>query len=297
MCIRTDWNPGELMLITNCIDFTFRNNSEPIIKKNNSIDDRMNTIALDISKENGRLVPNNPDRCSKNVYFYGGEVVFGYDVTDQQSIPFYFRDILKNDRLEYCVYNFGRRTYFSTQENILLQRHINNNKIKKEDIIIFIDGDNEIGINKLLNTEFIEKNYNALHQKYWKLYKVGIEHFINLLPITQLYEVLVKRNRNQNNISLETSKSELNLKNIANVYNNNINIRNAICEKYRLSCYNFLFFIDSKRKENFEEIKKEKNIFVLDNFEENLLRNKFNSFSPNSNKFLANEIYRIISIN
>ncbi len=250
---------------------------------------------VNISKENGRLVPNNPEFCEKNVFFYGGEVVFGYDVTDRQSIPFYFRDILKNKNLEYCVYNFGRKTYFSTQENILFQQHINVNKIKKSDLIIFIDGDNEIGANRILNTEFIEKNYNSLHQKYWKLYKVGIEYFINLLPITQLYEVLFKRGKNQNNNDLKELKSNLDSKNIVNVYRNNIDIRNAICEKYQFSCYNLLFFIDSKKKENYKEIEIEKNIFDLNNFDEILLRNKFNSFSPDSNKFLANEIYRIIS--
>ena len=252
---------------------------------------------VNISKENGRTVPNNPEFCKKNVFFYGGEVVFGYDVTDHHSIPFYFRDILKNQNLEYCVYNFGRRTYFSTQENILFQQHININKITKEDIIIFIDGDNEIGTNRILNTEFIEKNYNALHQKYWKLYKVGIKNFINLLPITQLYEVLSKRNKKQNNINLKEFKSKLDFNNIVNVYKNNIDIRNAICEKYQFNCYNLLFFIDTTKKENYKDIEKEKNIFDLNNFEETLLKNKFNSLSPNSNKFLANEIYRIISTN
>jgi len=252
---------------------------------------------VNISKENGRIVPNNPEFCKKNVFFYGGEVVFGYDVTDHQSIPFYFRDILKNQNLEYCVYNFGRRTYFSTQENILFQQHININKITKEDIIIFIDGDNEIGTNRILNTEFIEKNYNALHQKYWKLYKVGIKNFINLLPITQLYEVLSKRNKKQNNVNLKEFKSKLDFNNIVNVYKNNIDIRNAICEKYQFNCYNLLFFIDTTKKENYKDIEKGKNLFDLSNFEETLLKNKFNSLSPNSNKFLANEIYRIISAN
>jgi len=251
---------------------------------------------VNISKENGRLVANNPEFCKKNVFFYGGEVVFGYDVTDYQSIPFYFRGILKNKNLEYCVYNFGRRTYFSTQENILFQQHININKIKKDDLIIFIDGDNEIGANRILNTEFIEKNYNSLHQKYWKLYKVGIEYFVNLLPITQLYEVLIKRGKKQNNNDLKEPKSKLDSKNIANVYRNNIDIRNAICEKYQLNCYSLLFFIDSKKKETYKEIKKEKNLLELSNIEKILLRNKFNSFSPDSNKFFANEIYRAISV-
>ena len=66
-------------------------------------------------------------------------------------------------------------------------------KIRKGDFVIFINGENEIGNNKIINTNFIEENYNALHQKYWKLYKVGIEYFYNLLPITQLYNVLFKK--------------------------------------------------------------------------------------------------------
>ena len=252
---------------------------------------------VNISKENGRLVANNPEFCKKNVFFYGGEVVFGYDVTDRQSIPSYFRDILKNKNLEYCVYNFGRRTYFSTQENILFQQHLNYNKIKKDDVIIFIDGDNEIGVSRILNTEFIEKNYNSLHQKYWKLYKVGIEHFINLLPITQLYEVLFKRSKSQNNNDLKEPKSKLDLKDVASVYKNNIDIRNAICEKYRLNCYNLLFFIDSKKKDTYKQIIKEKNLIEVNNTEKTLLKNKFNSLSPDSNKFLANEIFKSILVN
>ena len=73
--------------------------------------------------------------------------------------------------------------------------------------MIFIDGDNEIGNNKIINTDFIEENYNDLHQKYWKLYKVGIKHFFNLLPITQLYEVLSKRNKPQSNNETEKKQN------------------------------------------------------------------------------------------
>ena len=50
---------------------------------------------VNISKEKGRLVPNNPEFCERNVFFYGGENVFGYDVTDKQTIPFYFKSILE----------------------------------------------------------------------------------------------------------------------------------------------------------------------------------------------------------
>ena len=251
---------------------------------------------VNISREKGRLVPNNPEFCERNVFFYGGENVFGYDVTDKQTIPFYFKSILESQNYNFCVFNFGRRTFFSTQENILFQNHIYLEKIKKDDIVIFIDGDNEIGNEKIINTDFIKENYNDLHQKYWKLYMVGFKHFFNLLPITQLYEVLSKKYKAQSNNELEETKTKSNFEEIVNVYKININIRNLICENYQFNCYNILFLSDSKKKNYFKEVLIEKNLFELDNFEKKLLRNKFNSLNPKSNNFLAGQIYKLISI-
>ena len=252
---------------------------------------------VNISKEKGRLVPNNPEFCERNVFFYGGENVFGYDVTDNQTIPFYFKDILESQNLEFCVFNFGRRTFFSTQENILFQNHIYLQKIREGDLVIFIDGDNEIGNNKIINTDFIEENYNELHQKYWKLYKVGIKNFLNLLPITQFYNVLFKRNNIQNDHKFEEIKSQSDFREIVDVYKININIRNLICENYQFNCYNILFLSDPKKRDYFKRALVEKNLFELNNFEKKLLRNKFNSLNPESNNFLANEIFKLVSIN
>ena len=67
---------------------------------------------VNITFEKGRLVPNNPEFCERNVFFYGGENVFGYDVTDKQTIPFYFKSILESQNYNFCVFNFGRRTFF-----------------------------------------------------------------------------------------------------------------------------------------------------------------------------------------
>ena len=251
---------------------------------------------VNISKEKGRLVPNNPEFCERNVFFYGGENVFGYDVTDKQTIPFYFKSILESQNYNFCVFNFGRRTFFSTQENILFQNHIYLEKIKKGDIVIFIDGDNEIGNEKIINTDFIQENYNDLHQKYWKLYKVGIKHFFNLLPITQLYEVLSKRYKTQINNQFEEEKTKSSFKKIVNVYKININIRNLICENYQFDCYNLLFLSDQKKRNHFKEVLIEKNLFELNNFEKKLFRNKFNSLNPKSNNFLASQIYELVSI-
>tara|TARA_B100000579_G_scaffold438029_1_gene471082 strand:+ start:1236 stop:2249 length:1014 start_codon:yes stop_codon:yes gene_type:complete len=250
---------------------------------------------VNISKQNGRLISNNPKTCSKNIFFYGGEIVFGYDVTDNQSIPFYLREILINNNLEYCVFNFGRRTYFSTQENILLQKHLNQNKINKEDIIIFINGENENGNNKLLNTNFIEKNYNNLHKKYWNLYKSGIVYFINLLPISQAIEILSKKTNFNKSVKSNNYKSNLDINDIYNVFNNNIKNRNAICKEHELVCYNFLFFLDPENSFKYEKFKDLKNVndFTMYN-KNNLLLNKFNSINPQGNKLIAQKIYEII---
>ena len=56
-----------------------------------SINKKGNYVTIDI--ENGRLVKNNPKNCEKNVFFYGGEKIFGYDVTNDQTIPYFFREL------------------------------------------------------------------------------------------------------------------------------------------------------------------------------------------------------------
>ena len=107
---------------------------------------------VNVNKNSGRLISNNPNSCEKNVFVYGGAHIFGYDVTDNQTIPYYLREILKKNELNYCVFNFGRATYYSTQENILFQKHLLKNKIKEKDFLIFLDGSNEMGNKKLFAT-------------------------------------------------------------------------------------------------------------------------------------------------
>lgn len=256
--------------------------------------DSVNGKYVNITKENGRLISNNPKNCEKNIFFYGGEIVFGYDVADNQSIPFYFSDILKNSNLNYCVFNFGRKTYYSTQENILLQKHIIQNKINNNDIIVFIDGDNENGNKKLINTNFIEKNYNDLHQKYWKLYKVGITYFISLLPITQFTEVLIEKTNFKKKINSSSDNLVSDLQNIQRVFKKNLKIRNAICDEYNLSCYNIMFFTKSENKPKYKVLKNSQNINDLTNFDDKYLKNKFHSLSPDKNKSIAAKIYKLI---
>ena len=256
---------------------------------------------VNINKNSGRLISNNPNSCEKNVFVYGGARIFGYDVTDNQTIPYYLREILKKNGLNHCVFNFGRATFYSTQENILFQKHLLKNKIKENDLLIFLDGDNEKGNEKLFATNFIEENYISLHQKYWLLYKTGVKNFIELLPVTQLIEVLY------NKTSFKKKKDKLKKKkvnnksaDIANVFDKNIKIRNAICLEYNLQCHNFLFF--SKKElvvpevlKKYTELKSTENIYDLTYPHiRNILSNKHNMLSPGSNKILAEKIYQNI---
>jgi len=250
---------------------------------------------VNISKENGRLIPNNLNICNRNIFFYGGEITFGYDVADAQTIPYYFSKISKNYNLKYCVFNFERKTYNSTQENILLQKHIIQNKIKKEDIIIFLNGNNEKGNLKLLNTDFIEKNYNALHRKYWEIYKEGIKYFIQLLPVTQLIAVLSNKIKITRHVDSNSKVSITDFSDITSVYNKNLKTRKAICQEYSLQCYNFLFFINKRYKLKYDELKKSQYVHDLTNFKNKLIKkNKYGSLSPDTNNLIAKEIYEKI---
>jgi hypothetical protein len=256
----------------------------------------LNGAYVNITKENGRLVPDNRKQCQQNVFFYGGEIVFGYDVTDRQTIPSFFSNLLKINNKKNCVYNFGRKTYFSTQENILFQKHILNNKINKNDIIVFINGTNEQGNKTLINTEFIETNYNNLHQKYWKLYKVGIKYFLDLLPITQFIQILNNKLETKGiNSNIEESKKLNNEVEIFNVYNKNLKIRKAICKQYNLRCFNFLLIESEKDRYNkiYEKFMTIDEVLDL-NETLTLKLNEQGSLYPESNKKISEKIYRNI---
>lgn len=247
---------------------------------------------VNISNENGRQVPGQNKQCLKSIYFYGSEDIFGYDVTDYQTIPTYFSNLLNN--LNYCVYNFGRKSYSSIQINILFQKHLLNKKFKKDDILIFLDGDNENGNEELLNTKFIIENYNKLHKKFWNLYITGFEYFISLLPLTQFTEQILKRFKNE-----EYKKNFLNKYKIKDIFFKNIKIRNVLCKEFNLNCYNFIFFKNFISNEKYNIMKSEKSIINLNNdiLSEEILVNRYNSLYPNTNKKISIKMYSKIFSN
>ena len=266
----------------------------------------------------------SPYKCEKNIFFYGGSTTFGYNVTDSQTIPSYLGKKLILDNHNICVKNFGRGSYFSTQETILFQKHILDMSIKDEDIIIFLDGINENGNQNSNNTQFLFKANQAINQKYWDMYKYTFLIFLNSLPISQFINRIYKKynlNSNENHL---VQKNIFQLQNdIKSVYENNVKIRNAICKKMNLNCYNLLqpfasvhgkYFekkikgaiqnkilnIDQKKKlfKKYELLKNSSEIIDISGTLNNSRKLSYIDsvhYSPDANKLIAFKIFDIIS--
>lgn len=84
-----------------------------------------------------------PDPKNFNIFLFGGSTTFGYGVPDDQTIASYLGENLLSAHLTKipCVYNFGRSTYYSTQERILFEKLLAGGFVP--DAAIFIDGLND----------------------------------------------------------------------------------------------------------------------------------------------------------
>ena len=182
----------------------------------------------------------SPKNCEKTVFFYGGSTAFGYGVTDNQTIASYLGQIFINNKQKICVKNFGRGSYFSTQETILFQKHLLNKEINKSDIIIFLDGINENGNSPSRNTGFLYEAQKVLQQRPWDMYKLTFPTFIESLPVSQFINRLITKYK-------APKRSEYQEKSIFDipketkfVYEQNILLRDSICKKLNINCYNLL---------------------------------------------------------
>ena len=200
-----------------------------------------NNQFVNVTPELGRKTIS-PKNCKQNIIFYGGSTTFGYNVIDDQTIPSYLGKILLRKKREICIKNFGRGSYFSTQENILFKKHILNKKIKTGDIVIFLDGINENGNRNSRNTEFLFEINKSLNQDYWDMYKftfpiffdsLAINQFINRLKSKYIHNSQKKRNLAQTDIF------DLN-DDLKYVYEKNVLMRDGICTNLKLYCYSFL---------------------------------------------------------
>ena len=267
---------------------------------------------VNVSKTNGRKIKNG-DVCNVNFFFYGGEATFGYNVTDEQTFSSYFKDELNNKfpNKNLCVFNFGRGSYFSTQENVLFLQHLLKKKFKSGDFVFFVDGMNEGGNKNILNTQFLEEIYIVFHQKYWNLYKYTFPIFLETLPVVQFINKIQKKNKSIN-LQQKNFPESKNNEELFQVFQDNIDVRTGICKKFELNCYTFLqpfagihgMFLKADEKNFFEIqnkkyriLKKAKNVIDISpslNNEKELSYVDNANYSPPANKSIAKFIYHFI---
>jgi hypothetical protein len=85
--------------------------------------------------------PPQPDRL--NVFVFGGSTAFGYGVTDEETVASALGQVLHRSPTTFpaAVYNFGRGSYFSSQERILFQQLLLAGHVPS--VAVFIDGLND----------------------------------------------------------------------------------------------------------------------------------------------------------
>lgn len=101
---------------------------------------------VNVSEQGFRLIRNQGpwpiDKKRFNVFVFGGSTTFGYRLSDDQTIASHLQDIMvAKTGLPVSVYNFGRCSYFLSQERTLLEKLILAGV--KPHCAIFIDGLNE----------------------------------------------------------------------------------------------------------------------------------------------------------
>jgi hypothetical protein len=78
------------------------------------------------------------DQNKYNIFVFGGSTIFGYGLSDEQTLPSQLGQSLPD---QVNVYNFARGYYFSTQERLEFERLLMEGAVPK--LAIFIDGLND----------------------------------------------------------------------------------------------------------------------------------------------------------
>ena len=121
-----------------------------------------------------------------DIYFFGGNSMFGQNLSDSETIPSRFIKACEDEMLSKCVRvkNFGIPHYYSKQELMLLTSLLF--KGDRPDIVIFLDGLNDFYPARMLYYDRPFFSY-ALQQSFeGKMLQKGRETFID--STDQLYD-------------------------------------------------------------------------------------------------------------
>ena len=102
----------------------------------------------------------------KIIWIFGGSTTYGYGVEDDQTLPSQLSKKLKNKGENWCVMNFGRGWYYSSQELLAYTRLISkSNKLPK--YVFFVDGLNDF-FHLLDKSSYVpENNGNMISLKFY----------------------------------------------------------------------------------------------------------------------------------
>ena len=91
-------------------------------------------------KDNKRVTTNQPQNFKRKVHVFGGSTIFGYGISDYFTIPSILQKEFNKNNYKTKVINHGFNTLVVSQQ---LQRLLKI-PIKKDDIVIFYDGANDV---------------------------------------------------------------------------------------------------------------------------------------------------------
>lgn len=173
-----------------------------------------------------------PDKYVKNgsgdtidIYFFGGNSMFGEHLKDSQTIPSKFVKAyqLGNPSASIRVKNFGIPHYYSKQELMLLTTMIF--KGERPDLVIFLDGMNDFYASRMLYYDRPYFSY-ALQQSFeGKMFEKGHETFVD---------------STEDLLNSPAGIGEIDYNNaLIGKYSNNVKMASALCKSLGIKSYFF----------------------------------------------------------
>ncbi|HMK34979.1 MAG TPA: SGNH/GDSL hydrolase family protein, partial [Desulfomonilaceae bacterium] len=138
------------------------------------------------------------------VFVFGGSTTFGYRIADDETIPSHLQQwIRKEIDPSATVYNFGRGSYFATQERVLFEKLVVQGYVPN--MVIFIDGLNDFAIpeGEPAHTAALKKLMDEGDKSSW-------DRLVRELPVTKfLFSVTSKNQDGVRNNGTEDSTQDV----------------------------------------------------------------------------------------
>jgi len=216
--------------------------------------------SLGFSKRKTRNEEHKEKSSRLRIFTFGGSTTFGYNVSDEHTWPSYLSDIL-NSRAEELgldvrieVTNYGRNSYYTTQEVLLLEQLLRRGQ--RPNLVIFLDGVNE-GRSCMDEPWLTDKLRTAMHNLQFPVAKSFAEK-IDWLPIARLAKAVNQRlftPRGREHTNMPTHDCLYDLRNIpekgveaAVQYEHNIKIARFVSKLYNVET---LFLLQPDARYNY----------------------------------------------